>query len=435
MPNDMILVRRTFGSSADDMGVVCLARNKRTALWELAMLTTGELEFRTVSGGSVSSSSTPSSHDDDGPQSTLSVGRWNHVCITMKQQGIMSSKVHIMVKGNTVCEKVLDFKPNRVEEDDFAGASGLDALLEKSHLVFGLDHPDNFRLTELRVWATDRDEADVRTMMTEYLEAAEIKRKFRVKIKKKGDVQGGKLELGAQSLRTLKGAVSLPKPGVLTPPKVETSAPLQDILPLKGARTPPREEIATQKWLLSPPKAKEELEMNASREDGGFAGYHQDASAEPGDDADGEFRVSPVSPNLFESDFGEDVDVHAGTELPFENSGDHAFVDEIEISPLWDSAIPLSEQVRSSAASALIRGPPATRHFGGNRGGLPDYREMDRSGVGAISICGSEKTIVWRDDQVPPGLTYPIGVSSGNNRCVIDVDKILRCSSLATLCL
>lgn len=68
-------------------------------------------------------------------------------------------------------------------------------------------------------------------------------------------------------------------------------------------------------------------------------------------------------------------------------------------------------QVRSSAAAALIRGPPATRHFGGNRGGLPDYREVDRLGVGSISICGSEKTIVWRDDQVPPGLTYPIGAS------------------------
>ena len=67
--------------------------------------------------------------------------------------------------------------------------------------------------------------------------------------------------------------------------------------------------------------------------------------------------------------------------------------------------------MRTSAASALIRGPPATRHFGGNRGGLPDYRELERFGVGAISICGSEKTIVWRDDQVPPGLTYPIGAS------------------------
>ena len=30
----------------------------------------------------------------------------------------------------------------------------------------------------------------------------------------------------------------------------------------------------------------------------------------------------------------------------------------------------LSEQVRKSAAAAIVRGPPATRHFNGNRGGL-----------------------------------------------------------------
>ena len=103
----------------------------------------------------------------------------------------------------------------------------------------------------------------------------------------------------------------------------------------------------------------------------------------------------------------------------YEVESEHVINEEepIEISPLWDSAIPLSEQVRSSAAAALIRGPPATRHFGGNRGGLPDYRELERFGVGAISICGSEKTIVWRDDQVPPGLTYPIGASGAIVRC------------------
>ena len=32
----------------------------------------------------------------------------------------------------------------------------------------------------------------------------------------------------------------------------------------------------------------------------------------------------------------------------------------------------LSDDVRKSAAAALIRGGPATRHFGGNRGGLPE---------------------------------------------------------------
>ena len=411
MTNDIILARRTFGSFADDMEVVCHARNKSSALWELVMLTTGELEFRTVSGGSVSSSPIAPS-DDDGPQSTLSFGRWNHVCVTMKQQGIMSSKVHILVKGNTVCEKLLDFKPPKIEEDDFAGASGLDAVLEKSQLVFGLDHPASFRLTELRVWATDRDEADVRTMMTEYLEVAEMKRKFRVKIKKKGDVQIGKLELGSLNLRTPKETLPLPKPGGLTPSKVGASSGQDRLLPPKSARTPPREERATVMHQVTPPKGSGGLELITPREDGGFASYHKDEySVSGGDVADGELRATAVSSsNLFDSGFGDDGVLHAGAALTFEG-GDQDYEDDIEISPLWDSAIPLSEQVRSSAASALIRGPPATRHFGGNRGGLPDYREMDRCGVGAISICGSEKTIVWRDDQIPPGLTYPIGVS------------------------
>jgi hypothetical protein len=36
---------------------------------------------------------------------------------------------------------------------------------------------------------------------------------------------------------------------------------------------------------------------------------------------------------------------------------------------------------------------------------------MERYGVGGIAICGSEKTIVWRDNEEPPALTYPIGAS------------------------
>jgi hypothetical protein len=60
----------------------------------------------------------------------------------------------------------------------------------------------------------------------------------------------------------------------------------------------------------------------------------------------------------------------------------------------------------------LIRGPPATRHFGGNCGGLPDFSGMERFGVESVSICGSEKAIVWRDNEDPPALTYPI-VASG----------------------
>lgn len=41
-----------------------------------------------------------------------------------------------------------------------------------------------------------------------------------------------------------------------------------------------------------------------------------------------------------------------------------------DISLVMKEAVPLSKQVRNSAAAAIVRGPPATRHFGGNRGGL-----------------------------------------------------------------
>jgi hypothetical protein len=411
IPSSVILARRTFGSSADDLDGICLAGNRGSSLWDLTMLTSGEIEFRTVSGGTMSSSAKPPGDEDEGPQSTLNFGRWNHVCITMKQKSTMSSKVSVLVKGHIVCEQVFDFKPPNIEDDDFAGASGLDVMLEKSHLVFGLDHPADFRLTELRVWATERSEDDVRTMMTEYLEAAEMKRKFRVKIKKKEDRQSGKAEFGASSLLAPKGGVAFPKPGALTPPKAGALAPPKGALmpPPKDAWTPQPDEGDAQKSPFALPKATEDTGKMTLIDDDGF--HHDDAAGSvfgkvAVDDFTSHYNAVKTS---LPSGFG---DSPFQTDAQAFESGDEGYDGEMEISPLWESAIPLSEQVRSSAAAALIRGPPATRHFGGNRGGLPDYREMERFGVGAISICGSEKTIVWRDDQVPPGLTYPIGVSS-----------------------
>jgi hypothetical protein len=91
-----------------------------------------------------------------------------------------------------------------------------------------------------------------------------------------------------------------------------------------------------------------------------------------------------TEPISFDTGFGEttfDAAAAAASEEespPTEEDAPELDDDMPAISPLWDSAIPLSEQVRSSAAAALIRGPPATRHFGGNRGGLPDYRELER---------------------------------------------------------
>lgn len=411
---EIILVRRTFGSSANDLRKVCKASDKSNFLWELGLHKSGELEFRTIAEESVKTKpgKKEETHDDDEdtPTSSVHFSRWNHICIVMKQDSITSSAVSLIVRGTRKTKrKTLSFSPPKFEMDDFAGASALDPKLEKSHLVYGLDHPKGFRMTELRVWAMERKDDDIKTLMTEYLECAEIKRKFRIKIKKRGG--GERTSIGLAPPRT-SGILQPPgdftprKSGLLAPPESRRSGLLA---PPKS--TPSKEESPTKG---SPSKA----EMAFGPSDfasGTFEGFDEGKSDAPVSFGSDSFGTA------FDSNFKNDMkDVTRAPRRDLSNNASDPSDDDIEtddddeeaeISPLWESAIPLSKQVRTSAASALIRGPPATRHFGGNRGGLPDYREMERFGVGAISICGSEKTIVWRDDQVPPGLTYPIGAS------------------------
>jgi hypothetical protein len=435
---EIVLVRRTFGSSADDFETVCKANGKGNFLWELGLLKSGELEFRTIAGKSVKTKAEKKddnkNEEDDTPTSSIHFSRWNHICIVLKQESITSAAVSLFARGTKKTNsKSLSFSPPGFEVDDFHGASALDPKLEKSHLVYGLDHPKDFRMTELRVWALARKDDDIKTLMTEYLECAEIKRKFRIKIKKK---IGGKA--GTIGLLSPKSKGLLAPPGGLRPPSNT---------PAKGRLlAPPGGTTGGRKSLLAPPKSsgKQETPATAKPENlFGDDGFGTSSFSSFGASAAPAVQTDSMEPVSFGDDFGSafdsnfDEDAMQSTpdksldKIPFEP--DREIIDsedidpptsddddveedldeeeEIEISPLWESAIPLSKQVRTSAASALIRGPPATRHFGGNRGGLPDYRELDRFGVGAISICGSEKTIVWRDDQVPPGLTYPIGAS------------------------
>lgn len=410
---EIVLVRRTFGSSADDLDTVCKASDKGNFLWELGLQKSGELEFRTIAGKSVKTKpekrdDNANDEEDETPTSSVHFSRWNHICIVMKQESITSSSVSLIVRGTRKTNaKTLSFSPPGFEVDDFSGASALDPKLEKSHLVYGLDHPKGFRMTELRVWALERKDDDIKTLMREYLESAEIKRKFRIKIKKKGGADKG----GMVGLAPPRGS------GVFTPPN--------DSPRKSGLLAPPG---ARKSGLLAPPKSDSKDESPTKQDlfgpsDFGTGTFDGFGSPKEEDSAPVSFGSDGFG-SAFGSDFKEDVKQSSPSKrqdnMPFEpdtddieTDDDHDFDDEeeIEISPLWESAIPLSKQVRTSAASALIRGPPATRHFGGNRGGLPDYRELERFGVGAISICGSEKTIVWRDDQVPPGLTYPIGAS------------------------
>jgi hypothetical protein len=249
----------------------------------------------------------------------------------------------------------------------------------------------------------ERNDDDIRSLMSEYLESAEIKKKFKVKIKRKSGPGGG---LGLPPPKSRTG--TLTPPGALAPPggaKSQASTVL--LSPPDTVTHPDRGRPAVvRRGLLAPPKGSSELSPQNQSDSG----------------VSNEFNVAAMTLTSFGEDgFGgrESGSISggglSGEQLPPgpPDTKSEQFDQAVQpdISPLWDSAIPLSEQVRSSAAAALIRGPPATRHFGGNRGGLPDYRELERFGVGAISICGSEKTIVWRDDQAPPGLTYPIGAS------------------------
>ncbi|CAJ1959779.1 unnamed protein product [Cylindrotheca closterium] len=427
--DSIVLMRRTYGVSADNLESVCKASDKASVLWELILSTNGELEFRTVSGSSLKTTPHTASDDDDEEEeikSTIRFGYWNHVCLTFKQESMTSSKVNVFVKGASAISDTLNFAPPKFEIDDFSGAAALDPLLEKSYVAFALDHPAGFRIAELRAWALERAADDIRTMMTEYLYCAEIKKKFAVRIKKKG---GASAKVGL--LARPKGREqqsTTPQKGLLAPPKGSASTPT-------GMLAPPRssEKARPRKGLLAPPKADEREESkieNAGFGNEGFGFGHSDfgatesvpptfqdtaANAAFSADAFGGFGSKDSMPVPFNAAFGEGSNFETTGPISFvdqvEEPGMETFEESPEISPLWDSAIPLSEQVRSSATAALIRGPPATRHFGGNRGGLPDYRELERFGVGAISICGSEKTIVWRDDQIPPGLTYPIGAS------------------------
>eukprot|EP00537_Pseudo-nitzschia_pungens_P005976 CAMPEP_0172360890 /NCGR_PEP_ID=MMETSP1060-20121228/4819_1 /TAXON_ID=37318 /ORGANISM="Pseudo-nitzschia pungens, Strain cf. cingulata" /LENGTH=2771 /DNA_ID=CAMNT_0013082989 /DNA_START=94 /DNA_END=8409 /DNA_ORIENTATION=+ len=450
---DMILIRRTFGSSANDFDVVCEAGNGNF-LWELGLQKNGELEFRTIAGNSLKTKAEEKDDGGDTPASTVHFSRWNHICIIMKQESITSSAVSLFVRGGRQTDsKTLSFSPPDFEADNFSGASAFDPMLEKSHLLFGLDHAKDLRITELRVWALDRKDDDIKTWMTEYLECAEIKRKFKIKIKKKLGAKTGIGLVPPKGFMAPPGGTKVPgetrKAGLLAPPgglKPPNESPKGGLLGRPGGLKPPNEsanrrekrrsgllELSQQDTAetRSTPEKAIKVDINFETSDfnsTAFGNFKESPtkgleSSPPVTFPTAAFGVQ-TNESTSENKMHEEDVLNPKANRPMQNttflsSEENAEkeddyendAEEIEISPLWDSAVPLSEQVRTSAASALIRGPPATRHFGGNRGGLPDYRELERFGVGAISICGSEKTIVWRDDQVPPGLTYPIGAS------------------------
>ena len=399
--DELVLARRTMGPSADDFSMVGMVTNKESVLWELILRRSGELDFRSCAGSSLLSSSNYDDADDsDDEKADLDIfERWNHVCIVLSskgQEGIANCKVSLYMKGTEVAADVVSMMPPGIDENDLDNAGKVDEIMQKSHLLFGLGHGAGFRMTEIRIWACERSADDTKSFLKWYLTAAEKKKKFQVKIKNK---RGGGTTLGKG------GFLPPPKSGGLAPPK--GGLPLPKTMCMSLAPAPqktslslaPSSQKEPEKFSLAPPPEAEELKLSERETDSGF------------DTSFGAFGVSeekPIATPLQADGPGPPnppAVIEADEEIEQTPSAESA------AATLWDSALPLSQQIRSSAAAALIRGPPATRHFGGNRGGLPDYIGVERFGVGGIAICGSEKTIVWRDNEDPPALTYPIGAS------------------------
>lgn len=389
---EMTLARRTVGEDADDFSKVCVSSDKRSMLWEMNLLKSGELEFRTCGGDTFRSSQNKSDEDEVEESERKDLAkyeRWNHVCLVFSSRDakkLSDCAVSIFMMGTPVASMSTSMLPPGLKVKDLNAK--VDDMMEKSHLVFGLNNCANFRLTELRVWACERSEDDIKMMMREHLDAATRKKKFRVRIsknKKAGLAGGLSSPPVAGGLAPPKG-LALPKPGGLAPPKGATKTTLE---PPKGSGflSPPKP------GLLAPPKDQKELDAVEQMD---FAGFT--TAPESGNDFG---SPSPTSGAGFEASFGAfgspDAQTSEGKnafsiENPMEftpptNSDDAAAWGDVAVTKeesgiikqsLWDAAIPLSQQVRSSAAAALIRGPPATRHFGGNRGGLPDLRGTDR---------------------------------------------------------
>jgi len=271
-------------------------------------------------------------------------------------------------------------------------------------------------MTEVRVWCCERKEDDVKLLMTEYVSAAEMKKKFKVKI------------------RSHKSSPM--KSGLLAPPKRsdQTETVRKSLLsPLSAPRSTGTDaNNAVQSAQATEPASFDAFGVDDTSSDNMNGGQPQDDAAaaftdssvfgsdfQPTGTADDGFPIAKT--DVVSGDAVDELTTNVGG-LSLDVSDEVQSVESIQ-SFILESAPPLSQQVRNSAAAALIRGPPATRHFGGNRGGvLKAYPDYQRCGVGSIAICGAEKTVIYSHDHSPPGKTYPIGASGAIISDIMDED-------------
>jgi hypothetical protein len=494
--DELILARRGSIREGQDSKNSVRAAGRDGMIWELVLLQSGKLEFRSgdgavlKTGASGKTSGGPnheenqmedsSDSEDEGgnEQGVVSFqreggsGGWNHVCLILTSKGhatFGACHVRILLKGAEVASSVLSVIPGGCTP------SAVEDVMAKTALLFGLGATAGFRLTELRIWACERQEDDIKAMMYEYLSAAEQKKKFKIRIRGKND---GMKPIDSQ-LKPKSIALALPKKtAVLLPERrsrvasIDTGSKTTTTLAVRGAEVQPSAAASFDVFFQSNTEAKDSQSEQpdffnnsdfASSKPWGLGGgisksesmdfenYEGTPSFDPNNDPWGKSSAVP-----FTAAFGpiEEIKIDddpgssqqglpgkaasneqlpsartnkgqtaaaavsiadrapksqtGGTSREDEKSTDPfgvggTFAPVISSSPtvakgatsgtlaassnaraLDDDASNsdsvqslyfseqalLSQQVRKSVAAAILRGPPAARHFGGNRGGI-----------------------------------------------------------------
>ena len=396
--DEIVLARRSVSAPGVDFARLCLAGDKDGFLWEVVLLPSGKLEFRSSGGTSLLSTSGVSSEfepnpsmgdfgdaiqqtEDDGGlvswERSNGGGGWNHICLVFSSQrrlSVTDCAVTMFMKGVKVASTVASIVPPGLEGNELKDTVMIDDIMKKTVYLFGLNAVANFRLTELRLWSCERNEDDIKFMMYESLQAAETKKRLKVKIRnKRGDDTLGSKQSAGSLLSPPKDGRGMK--GVLPPPRTRLDTGTSTVLsdknvafdvsfstfsgPRRATNVEHEENFGSMSDTRPQPKEPQPYKtVSAQRSDA----FQTDSmrlqtllSNMPDDtyDLELESRISkpPAADNVGLRDFGTEVPSHL---------------------------IRLSSDVRNSAASALIRGPPATRHFGGNRGGLSRSASSDR---------------------------------------------------------
>jgi hypothetical protein len=393
MTDEIILVRRSLlYEEKTDASKLCLPDEKHNILWELAVLPTGLLELRTGAGSVVTSAMCA-----DGLNGLVlwerkdGAGGWNHVCIVFSPLSHSFStelSVIILMNGSVVVQDAkISVNPFGSESEQDLCEEDIEEAMEKTVLIFGIGPSVGFRMTDLRVWSCLRAEDDINMMMYEYLRDAEMKKKMKVNIN---------IRKGAK---------------IYTPP-----IRLQRPESKKGfALAPPPRQFPSKRAVLGADSTDSPDDCIPS-----FANFSDNIG-------DSQAWISAVDfenmgPTLEEVNIEEDLPRTSPEEVleeAAENKSRAFSAFELTISDF------LSTKVKKSAAAAIIRGPPAARHFGGNRGGLLSEHVNFGSkcdGVGPVVICGIDKSVVWFNDRDPPGKTIGIGASGAVLSDIMDED-------------